>query len=93
MQGVSVNEELQEETRKYFQSQYYFFRYFWANKSNLALHMGFWEEETRNLHEALLNENKYVAAAIDAERGGRYWISAVALAGPPFGWRSSTAHR
>lgn len=37
----------------------------WMNKKNLAMHLGFWDKDTKNHHEALLNENKYVADALD----------------------------
>lgn len=33
----------------------------WMNEENLAMHLGFWDETTGNLHEALINQNKFVA--------------------------------
>lgn len=38
-----------------------FYDLFWMNKKNLGMHYGFWDENTKNLHEAILNENKFVA--------------------------------
>lgn len=33
----------------------------WMNDQNLAMHLGFWDEHSKNLHDALINENKCVA--------------------------------
>jgi len=32
----------------------------WMNKQNLAMHYGFWDDSTANLHEALVNQNRYI---------------------------------
>lgn len=37
----------------------------WMNKVNLAMHLGFWDKTTTSLHDALINENRYVAEALD----------------------------
>lgn len=41
----------------------------WMNKRNLAMHYGFWDKDTKNLHEALINENKAVAESLDIKKG------------------------
>lgn len=33
----------------------------WCNKNSLAMHFGLWDSSTKNLQEALLNENKILA--------------------------------
>jgi len=38
---------------------------FWMNKRNLAMHLGFWDKDTKNQHDALMNENRYIAKALD----------------------------
>ena len=47
---------------KYYDQTLPYYRRFWHRdgESN-ALHYGFWEQETRNVGEALLNENKFLA--------------------------------
>ena len=48
-------------------SEYYdvtlpYYRYFWhGNSGSNALHYGFWENGTKSVEEALLNENKFLA--------------------------------
>jgi cyclopropane fatty-acyl-phospholipid synthase-like methyltransferase len=58
MANISNNSD---NVRKHFQDNLFFSKLFWMNKNNLALHMGFWEKDTKNLNDALMNENKYVA--------------------------------
>ncbi len=42
-----------------------FYKYFWhKNLESHALHYGFWEKNTKNLNEALLNTNKFLAEKV-----------------------------
>ena len=45
--------------------------FLWGNKKNLAMHFGFWDENTRNLSDALINENRYIAEALDIKKSDK----------------------
>ena len=49
---------------KYYDETLPYYKYLWSKEAN-ALHYGFWDKETRNVQEALLNENKFLAEAAD----------------------------
>lgn len=38
-----------------------FYKFFWHKNDSNALHYGFWEKDTNNLQEALINTNRYLA--------------------------------
>lgn len=38
-----------------------FYKIFWHKNNSNALHYGFWEKDTQNLQEALINTNHYLA--------------------------------
>lgn len=52
---------------KHYDRNQIFYNLFWMNRKNLGMHYGFWEKGTRNLHEAMLNENRAVAEALDIQ--------------------------
>lgn len=60
--------ELHKKIIKYYDECQIFYDLFWMNKKNLAIHYGFWEKNTKNLHEALINENKAVAEKLEIEK-------------------------
>ncbi len=55
--------------KKYYDDSQLIYRVFWMNKENLAMHFGYWEDDTKNRHEALINENKHVAKELDIKKG------------------------
>lgn len=63
-----MKENINEKINNYYNNSHFFYRFFWMNKRNLSMHYGFWDEGTKNLHEALLNENKYIADALDIKK-------------------------
>lgn len=50
--------------KDYYDENQSFYDIFWMNKNNLAMHYGYWGSNTKNRHEALLNENQYVTDAL-----------------------------
>lgn len=54
-----------EKVKNYYNKVQSSYNSFWMNKRNLAMHLGFWDKETKSQHEALLNENKYIADALN----------------------------
>jgi cyclopropane fatty-acyl-phospholipid synthase-like methyltransferase len=59
------NKKYLEKIKKYYDDSQLIYRLFWMNKDDLAMHFGYWEDDTKNLHEALINENKHVAEKLD----------------------------
>jgi len=57
--------ELNEKIRKYYAENQVFYNLFWMNRKNLSMHYGFWDGDTKNLHEALLNQNRVVAEKLN----------------------------
>ncbi len=45
----------------YYEYHQKFYNIFWTGKDNLAIHCGFWDKDTRNLNEALINTNRFLA--------------------------------
>ncbi|MBN1863646.1 MAG: methyltransferase domain-containing protein [Victivallales bacterium] len=52
-----------ESVRDYYEKSLWLYRRHWDNSDSLSMHFGFWEKDTRNIHQAFLNENQ---AVIDA---------------------------
>ncbi len=60
--------KLKKEIGKHYDRNQIFYNLFWMNKKNLGMHYGFWEGETKNLHEAIINENKALANVLNIEK-------------------------
>jgi len=45
------------------------YRLFWYSDEDLAMHYGFWDNTTNTRHEALLNENKFLAEKAKVKKG------------------------
>lgn len=58
--------ELQSDAAKHYDDCYWDYLFAWCNKENLALHYGYWDQDTTSHHQALLNKNQvlYHAAGI-----------------------------
>lgn len=57
-----------EKIKHYYNESQIFYDIFWMNKRNLSMHYGYWEKNTKNRNEALLNENKYVEKLLDIQK-------------------------
>lgn len=55
----------------YYKNGHFFYRFFWMNKRNLAMHFGFWDKSTKNLNDALTNENKIIAGKLSLKKGDK----------------------
>ncbi len=55
----------------YYDETYPDYRLLWMTSSVLAMHMGFWDEQTSDHDEALINMNRALAARTDLRRGDR----------------------
>lgn len=65
---ITMASDTKEVTKKYFDATQISYNFLWMNKINLAMHYGFWGNGTKNLHEALLNENKVTAEALGIQK-------------------------
>lgn len=63
----NVNSQIKK-VRKYYGAVQESYDMYWMNKKNLAMHLGFWDEDTDNLHEALINENQHVADYLEINK-------------------------
>lgn len=54
--------------RRYYDDSQILYRLFWMNKNNLAMHYGIWDKSTKNIHEALVNENEYIGRDLDVKK-------------------------
>src|SRR3989338_4278084 len=48
-----------------------FYKLFWHGDKSYGIHYGFWDTTTKNLHEALLNQNKFMAEALNIAPGSK----------------------
>ncbi|MEV0293846.1 methyltransferase domain-containing protein [Nocardia sp. NPDC050710] len=62
-----------EQTRivDYYAKAWYDYRGVWMNKTNRAMHYGYWDENTRNHGESLLNMNRELARKAGITRGAK----------------------
>jgi len=63
-----TREEINKKIIEHYNYNDYFYEYLWANKSNLGFHYGFWEKDTKNRHEAIINENRRVCKALNLDK-------------------------
>src|SRR5680860_40935 len=63
-----MNKDVKGDTKKYYDSTQISYNLLWMNKNNLAMHYGFWGNGIKNLHEALLNQNKETAEALEINK-------------------------
>lgn len=68
---IKMKDKSLEKIKDYYNDNQIFYRVFWMNKKNLAMHFGYWYKNTKNKHEALINENKLVAEKLDIKRGDK----------------------
>ncbi len=52
-----MNKKQDEKVIHYYNESQFLYDIFWMNKRNLAMHFGYWKPDTKNRHEALMNEN------------------------------------
>lgn len=48
---------LKSDAAKHYDDCYHDYLFAWCNRENLALHYGYWDDQTRSHHQALLNKN------------------------------------
>lgn len=61
--------DLEDRIRAYYHETYLDYRVAWCSRETLAMHFGYWDEDTRTHAEALLNLNREVARRMDLPAG------------------------
>ncbi len=64
-----MSSDYENKVKQYYKDSTFFYRYLWANKRNLAMHFGFWDDKTKNLNDALINENRFAAESLGIKQG------------------------
>src|SRR3989344_3509827 len=59
-----------EYVAKYYDETLPYYKHLWSRRAH-ALHYGFWDKETKNVEEALLNENRFLAKIADIKPSDR----------------------
>ncbi|KAF3976972.1 MAG: methyltransferase domain-containing protein [Methylococcales symbiont of Iophon sp. n. MRB-2018] len=62
-------DELKSDAAKHYDDCYHDYLFAWCNHENLALHYGYWDDQTTSHHQALINKNQllYDLAKISAD--------------------------
>lgn len=60
-------EEIRVDTAKHYDDCYWDYRTAWFDNENLALHYGYWDENTKTHSQALLNKNKLLKDIADIQ--------------------------
>src|SRR2546423_14295828 len=60
-----------EQIRAYYDATWLDYRCLWLNPANLALHVGYWDEDTRSHAQSLLKMNLRLAQAVGIQAGQR----------------------
>jgi len=68
---ITMSKDTKEATKNYYDTTQISYNLVWMNKKNLAMHYGFWDKNIKNLHEALLNQNRITADALSIHKGDR----------------------
>jgi cyclopropane fatty-acyl-phospholipid synthase-like methyltransferase len=69
--NFDMNEVVNAKIEKYYDDSTFFYRYFWMKKKNLSMHYGFWDKNTKNIDDAFINENRYVADTLGIKKGDK----------------------
>lgn len=73
----------QEQVKAYYDYTLNLYKVFWHGETR-AVHCGIWDERTRNLREALLNTNKFLADSADIKPGDKVLDAGCGVGGSAF---------
>ncbi len=63
--SIMIDKDSVQKVKDYYNNVQSSYNSFWMNKRNLAMHLGFWDKNTKSQHDALINENRYIANALN----------------------------
>src|SRR5437867_919467 len=64
-QPALLGADLRTRIKRYYHENQLFYDLFWTDSQNFSMNYGFWYSGTRTLAEALLNQNRAIAEALD----------------------------
>ncbi len=64
-------ETSKEKIKEHYDRVQKIYNIFWLNKKNLGMHYGFWEKNIKNLHEAIIAENKTIAEILNINKNDK----------------------
>ena len=82
-------QDLTRDIINYYDTCYWDYLFAWANRKNLALHYGYWDQETKSHHQSLFNMNKVLAEQIQI-RASDYILDAGCGLGGSAIWLAET---
>jgi tocopherol O-methyltransferase len=59
------------DVQEYYNQTWLDYRVFWMNPDNRAIHFGYWDDQTRNHADSLINMNRQMARRLDLRAGQR----------------------
>lgn len=70
-----------EEVIQYYQRTEWVYRHFWKLDASMGLHFGFWDNTTKNLPEAIINQNKIMASMVNIQSNQKVLDSGCGVGG------------
>lgn len=64
-----ARQEHNERVARYYAHSWFGYKWFWQDRRNRALHFGYWDSDTRNHSDSLLNMNREIARPLDLRPG------------------------
>ncbi len=68
---TNADSDLKQKIIKYYDECFIDYRLFWLDTKNLAMHYGYWDEDTRNHSDSLLHMNRALARKLDIKPGDK----------------------
>ncbi len=68
---TDAGDDLKQKIIKYYDDCFIDYRLFWLDSQNLAMHYGFWDEDTTTHSESLIHMNRALSQAIDIKPGSK----------------------
>jgi len=66
-----MTDPIKQNIISYYHSSQWIYKYFCYNDTSLGMHFGFWDKNTKNLQEALINENTIIIKLAGIRKGMR----------------------
>ncbi len=68
---TDTSTDLKQKIIKYYDECFIDYRLFWLDSKNLAMHYGYWDEDTKTHSDSLLHMNRAVAKKLDIKPGSK----------------------
>ncbi len=68
---TDTSTDLKQKIIKYYDECFIDYRLFWLDSKNLAMHYGYWDEDTKNHSDSLLHMNRALGRKLDIKPGSK----------------------